>query len=114
MDRFRAEKNWPVAALVSPTGNSVLQQFFYTPKTKDYNIKILEWPRRTLIRSEYASDGSYQISFDHNDHLIDPFIEVKVECPFGTAILKDSLPVYGGIIEKNFEFANSDPDPEYY
>uniref|UniRef100_A0A914QHC3 Uncharacterized protein n=1 Tax=Panagrolaimus davidi TaxID=227884 RepID=A0A914QHC3_9BILA len=62
----------------------------------------------------YRSDSSYQISFNHNEYFIDPFIEIKVECPFGDAIVKEKLPVYGGIIEKDFEITNSAFDDDEY
>ena len=76
--------------------------------------QISEWPRRILMRNEFSFDSSYQITYNHDDsYLVSPFIEVKVECPFGTAIVKDNLPVYGGIIEKDFEITNS-LEPEDY
>uniref|UniRef100_A0AC34FVL9 Uncharacterized protein n=1 Tax=Panagrolaimus sp. ES5 TaxID=591445 RepID=A0AC34FVL9_9BILA len=71
-------------------------------------VTLNEWPRRILISSDFASDSSYQISWNHNEYFIDPFIEIKVECPFGDAIVKEKLPIFGGIIEKDFEITNSE------
>uniref|UniRef100_A0A914YYU1 Uncharacterized protein n=1 Tax=Panagrolaimus superbus TaxID=310955 RepID=A0A914YYU1_9BILA len=71
-------------------------------------VTINEWPHRILISSDYTSDSSYQISWNHNEYFIDPFIEIKVECSFGDAIVKEKLPIFGGIIQKDFEITNSE------